>query len=76
MPTNPYMYANDLIEVLKKKHASGTYKSLVKNHLLILLLDEFVSQKFLRDVCDIFFRYFILKLASREVSLRAFFLKV
>ncbi|XP_023744030.1 vacuolar-processing enzyme [Lactuca sativa] len=29
MPTNPYMYANDLIEVLKKKHASGTYKSMV-----------------------------------------------
>lgn len=29
MPTMPYMYANDLNEVLKKKHASGTYKSLV-----------------------------------------------
>ncbi|XP_044462854.1 vacuolar-processing enzyme-like [Mangifera indica] len=29
MPTSPYMYANDLIDVLKKKHASGTYKSLV-----------------------------------------------
>jgi len=29
MPTNPYVYANDLIEVLKKKHAAGTYKSLV-----------------------------------------------
>ncbi|KAK4274593.1 hypothetical protein QN277_017790 [Acacia crassicarpa] len=29
MPTTPYLYANDLIEVLKKKHASGTYKSLV-----------------------------------------------
>ncbi|CAM8952815.1 unnamed protein product [Rhodiola kirilowii] len=29
MPTNPYLYANDLIDVLKKKHASGTYKSLV-----------------------------------------------
>nr|GEZ39979.1 vacuolar-processing enzyme-like [Tanacetum cinerariifolium] len=29
MPTLPYMYANDLIEVLKKKHAAGTYKSLV-----------------------------------------------
>ncbi|KAE8099992.1 hypothetical protein FH972_017931 [Carpinus fangiana] len=29
MPTNPYLYAGDLIEVLKKKHASGTYKSLV-----------------------------------------------
>ncbi|KAK2445770.1 vacuolar-processing enzyme [Trifolium repens] len=29
MPTSPYMYASDLIEVLKKKHAAGTYKSLV-----------------------------------------------
>ncbi|XP_050219165.1 vacuolar-processing enzyme [Mercurialis annua] len=29
MPTNPYLYANDLNDVLKKKHASGTYKSLV-----------------------------------------------
>ncbi|KAI3823743.1 hypothetical protein L1987_05184 [Smallanthus sonchifolius] len=29
MPTNPYMYANDLNEILKQKHASGTYKSLV-----------------------------------------------
>jgi legumain len=29
LPTSPYIYANDLIEVLKKKHAAGTYKSLV-----------------------------------------------
>ena len=29
MPTSPFMYANDLIDVLKKKHASGTYKSMV-----------------------------------------------
>ncbi|KAK7310730.1 hypothetical protein RJT34_08425 [Clitoria ternatea] len=29
MPTHPYLYANDLNEVLKKKHASGTYKRLV-----------------------------------------------
>ncbi|KAL3633519.1 hypothetical protein CASFOL_022281 [Castilleja foliolosa] len=29
MPTNPYLYADDLINVLKKKHALGTYKSLV-----------------------------------------------
>ncbi|XP_022750111.1 vacuolar-processing enzyme-like [Durio zibethinus] len=29
MPTYPYLYADDLIDVLKKKHASGTYKSLV-----------------------------------------------
>lgn len=29
MPTSPYLYAKDLNDVLKKKHASGTYKSLV-----------------------------------------------
>ncbi|CAL9765321.1 unnamed protein product [Musa acuminata subsp. burmannicoides] len=29
MPTNPYLYADDLISVLKKKHASGSYKSMV-----------------------------------------------
>ncbi|XP_042478927.1 vacuolar-processing enzyme-like [Macadamia integrifolia] len=29
MPSGPYLYANDLIDVLKKKHASVTYKSLV-----------------------------------------------
>lgn len=29
MPAGPYLYANDLNDVLKKKHASGTYKSLV-----------------------------------------------
>ncbi|KAF5939995.1 hypothetical protein HYC85_021162 [Camellia sinensis] len=29
MPTSPFLYANDLIDVLKKKHASGTYKSMV-----------------------------------------------
>jgi legumain len=29
MPTVPYLYADELNEVLKKKHALGTYKSLV-----------------------------------------------
>ncbi|CAL5438863.1 unnamed protein product [Camellia sinensis] len=29
MPTTPYIYVDNLIVVLKKKHASGTYKSLV-----------------------------------------------
>lgn len=29
MPSGPFLYANDLIDVLKKKHASGTYKSMV-----------------------------------------------
>ncbi|KAL9226869.1 hypothetical protein vseg_002630 [Gypsophila vaccaria] len=29
MPTYPYLYADDLIDTLKKKHALGSYKSLV-----------------------------------------------
>lgn len=29
MPNMPYLYAMDFIEVLKKKHASGTYKKMV-----------------------------------------------
>ncbi|KAJ6822995.1 vacuolar-processing enzyme-like [Iris pallida] len=29
MPTYPHLYADDLVAVLKKKHALGTYKSLV-----------------------------------------------
>ncbi|KAG7029275.1 hypothetical protein SDJN02_07613 [Cucurbita argyrosperma subsp. argyrosperma] len=29
MPTYPYIFADDLNEVLRKKHASGSYKSLV-----------------------------------------------
>ncbi|KAM3336550.1 hypothetical protein ACQJBY_030514 [Aegilops geniculata] len=29
MPTYPYVYGDDLVDVLKKKHAAGTYKSLV-----------------------------------------------
>ncbi|CAO2816727.1 unnamed protein product [Amaranthus hypochondriacus] len=29
MPTVPFLYADELIKTLKKKHASGTYKSLV-----------------------------------------------
>ncbi|MQL80215.1 hypothetical protein Taro_012674, partial [Colocasia esculenta] len=29
MPTFPYLYASDLVDVLKRKHASGSYKSLV-----------------------------------------------
>ncbi|XP_021736422.1 vacuolar-processing enzyme-like isoform X2 [Chenopodium quinoa] len=30
MPTTPFLYADELIYTLKKKHASGTYKSLVR----------------------------------------------
>jgi len=31
MPSGPYLYADDLIATLKKKHAMGTYKSMVTN---------------------------------------------
>ena len=35
MPALPYLFANEFIEVLKKKHASGTFKEMVRkyNHL-------------------------------------------
>lgn len=36
MPTYPYLYANDLIAVLKQKHASGTYKSMVNFYFPIV----------------------------------------
>ncbi|GLJ23425.1 hypothetical protein SUGI_0443330 [Cryptomeria japonica] len=29
MPTPPYLFANDFVEVLKKKHAAGTYKEML-----------------------------------------------
>lgn len=29
MPNGPFIYAKDFINVLKKKHASGTYKQMV-----------------------------------------------
>lgn len=38
MPTYPYLYANDLNEVLKQKHASGTYKSLVSFFIFIFVV--------------------------------------
>ena len=33
MPNLPYVYAMDFLEVLKKKHASGTYKKMVRRIL-------------------------------------------
>ena len=36
MPTYPYVYGDDLVDVLKKKHAAGTYKSLVPHRPLVI----------------------------------------
>lgn len=36
MPNMPFLYAMDFIEVLKKKHASGSYKEMVSRSLFIL----------------------------------------
>jgi len=38
MPTYPYLYGDDLVDVLKKKHAAGTYKSLVSLVVCSVLL--------------------------------------
>lgn len=34
----PYLYGKDLIEVLKKKHATGTYKEMVKSAINIFYI--------------------------------------
>ena len=38
MPNMPYLYAMDFIDVLKKKHASGSYKEMVKNSFLYYIM--------------------------------------
>jgi legumain len=35
MPNMPFLYAMDFIEVLKKKHASGSYKEMVKRPFIL-----------------------------------------
>jgi hypothetical protein len=37
MPTSPNLYADDLIDTLKKKAAAGTYKELVMVSILCFL---------------------------------------
>lgn len=41
MPTSPFLFADELNDALKKKHASGTYKSMVNCLLSFLFLDSF-----------------------------------
>ena len=76
MPRYPDIYANDLIDVLKKKHASGTYKSLVSDSLTVFCGMKLNAS--LREIKNLgpYCRYFILKLASLGVFLRACFQKV
>lgn len=38
MPNTPHLVANDLVEVLKKKHAMGTYKEMVTSIELVPVL--------------------------------------
>lgn len=40
MPNMPYLYAKDFIEVLKKKHASGTYKEMASGFAILDLVFE------------------------------------
>lgn len=78
MPTSPYLYANDLINVLKKKHASGTYNSLV--HQIFACITKKINlssnvETYASLMIFVTFRYFTLKHASLEVYLKVFFLK-
>lgn len=43
MPGSPYLYAKDLVDVLKRKHSSGTYKEMVYFSALnfFAIYDEF-----------------------------------
>lgn len=77
MPTSPYLYAADLINVLKKKHASGTYKSLVHKNFGFHRQDYMLSniQNYASLMIFIVCRYFTLKHVSLEAYLKVFFLK-
>lgn len=50
MPSGPYLYADDLIDALKRKHASGTYKSLVSR--FCQFVSSFFSFNFLSMACN------------------------
>jgi len=69
MPTTPYLYANDLVDTLKKKHAAGTYKSLVRmpfpacytlSPVLVSLVDFWSVAKDLMPGFNIFAYPFVL----------------
>lgn len=42
----PFLYAMDFMEVLKKKHASGTYKEMVRTKENSLLVENFCAMIF------------------------------
>lgn len=56
MPTYPYIYADDLIDVLKKKHASGTYKSLVK-YLMLPFVYASINNIIISEIITFFFAF-------------------
>jgi hypothetical protein len=72
MPTYPYLYGDDLVDVLKKKHAAGAYESLVRPFNFCSLVLCCLKQWFeLYECLFSFCRFFILKHVNPEASLRA-----
>lgn len=75
------LYASDLIDVLKKKHDSNTFKSMVcVAHTGIYSWDVIVNllkrtQRLIKKFLFLYIRYSILKPVNLGVYLRAFFLK-
>ena len=74
MPTYPYLYGDDLVDVLKKKHAAGTYKSLVRHRSSVYFCSAWCAawSNGLRCIVILFCRYFTLKPANLGASLRDF----
>lgn len=62
----PFIYANEFIEVLKKKHASGTYNEMVNS--------IFLFQKSAKSICccsnSSLCRFYTLKHVKVGVSLK------
>lgn len=82
MPSDEYVFANDLIDVLKKKHATNTYKSMVIYcmylNLIVLHSNKCLVKSYLVIGSRVLvkLRHFTWKPVNLGVCLRAFFLKV
>ena len=62
MPTGEYIYAKDLNNVLKKKHAAKSYKSMVSYQLIVIPSKMINLQYLARLVVLIFFEVQLLNM--------------
>lgn len=50
MPSGEYVFANDLVDVLKKKHSSGTYDRMVNSLALVSQAFFSLAQIFIGEI--------------------------